>query len=249
MNSTSKKCPNSRPFKGQYWCFGGSKRKISKRIFSTALPRQFVSTYCWSNKFIHSTIKRRKSRWHRSTMVEWGWHIKRHISLYHHGHPKAVTGKNRNRYFTRLAWRKWCLVIILKLYWSIFIWTIILQCLREVMQITTSSTKYYKVQPIIDKLLETFSTVFYPDQEWSIDEAIKYKDRLGFVQYIPAKPVKRGVKVFCLSDSKTGYLVSFKVYTGKEDAAEEKLTDRSLIWFGITMVWTISCTWITGSTV
>lgn len=109
--------------------------------------------------------------------------------------------------------------------------------------------KLYKVQPIIDKLLETFSTVFYPDQEWSIDEAIKYKDRLGFVQYIPAKPVKRGVKVFCLSDSKTGYLVSFKVYTGKEDAAEEKLTDRSLIWFGITMVWTISCTWITGSTV
>ena len=25
--------------------------------------------------------------------------------------------------------------------------------------------KLHKVQPIIDKLLETFSTVFYPDQE------------------------------------------------------------------------------------
>lgn len=58
------------------------------------------------------------------------------------------------------------------------------------------------------------------------DQVASYKGRLGFVQYMPAKPVKRGVKVFCLCDAKTGYLVNFNVYAGKEDAAEENLTER-----------------------
>jgi len=36
----------------------------------------------------------------------------------------------------------------------------------------------------------------------------------SFKQYIPNKPSKYGIKVYVLTDSKTFYLVSYKIYTG-----------------------------------
>lgn len=34
-------------------------------------------------------------------------------------------------------------------------------------------------------------------------------------QYLPMKPIKRGYKVWCRADSRTGYLLQFQVYEGK----------------------------------
>lgn len=34
---------------------------------------------------------------------------------------------------------------------------------------------------------------------------------------MPLKPIKRGYKVQCLSDSRTGFVTTFDVYTGKEN--------------------------------
>lgn len=34
-------------------------------------------------------------------------------------------------------------------------------------------------------------------------------------QYMPLKPIKRGFKLWCLCDSKSGYLYKFDVYCGK----------------------------------
>jgi len=34
-------------------------------------------------------------------------------------------------------------------------------------------------------------------------------------QHIPMKPVKRGYKLCCLSDSNNGYVIKFDIYTGK----------------------------------
>jgi hypothetical protein len=46
---------------------------------------------------------------------------------------------------------------------------------------------------------------------------IKYTGwALSFIQYMPAKPIKHGIKVFALCCAHTGYLYHFKIYSGKE---------------------------------
>lgn len=45
------------------------------------------------------------------------------------------------------------------------------------------------------------------------------KCSLSFIQYIPAKPVKWGVKVWVLCDSVNGYICTFDVYTGNDPPA------------------------------
>ena len=52
----------------------------------------------------------------------------------------------------------------------------------------------------------------------SIDEAmVKFKGRLKFLQYMPLKPVKRGIKIWCRCDSSNGYLCQIDVYVGKDE--------------------------------
>ena len=45
---------------------------------------------------------------------------------------------------------------------------------------------------------------------------INFKGRVSFRQYLKGKPYPWGIKVFVLSDSKTGYLQRVCVYYGKE---------------------------------
>lgn len=41
-----------------------------------------------------------------------------------------------------------------------------------------------------------------------------------------AKPVKRGIKVWCKADSHNGYISEFQVYTGRSEEAEVGLSKR-----------------------
>ena len=43
---------------------------------------------------------------------------------------------------------------------------------------------------------------------------IGFKGRLWFLQYMPKKPTKWGMKAFVLADSATGYTYNWKLYTG-----------------------------------
>ena len=45
-------------------------------------------------------------------------------------------------------------------------------------------------------------------------------------QYMPMKPIKRGIKVWALADSHNGYFHYFQVYTGKEGSGEKHLGQR-----------------------
>lgn len=46
---------------------------------------------------------------------------------------------------------------------------------------------------------------------------------------MPAKPVKRGIKVWCRADSHNGYLCEFQVYTGRADGAQIGLGKRVVL--------------------
>ena len=55
----------------------------------------------------------------------------------------------------------------------------------------------------------------------AVDEAlIKFKGRLGIVQYMSLKPAKRGIKVWMLCTSYLGFVHNFNVYGEKNDAIE-----------------------------
>ena len=62
----------------------------------------------------------------------------------------------------------------------------------------------------------------------TVDESmVKFKGRLAFRQYLPMKPVKWGVKVWVMAESKTGYVNNFQVYTGAiQGKAEKDLAHR-----------------------
>ena len=75
--------------------------------------------------------------------------------------------------------------------------------------------RLYKIRPLLD---QTFKTSYTPSQYISIDESmISYKGRLSFLQYLPKKPHKWGLKAWVLADSENGYTWGWRLYTGKED--------------------------------
>ena len=78
-------------------------------------------------------------------------------------------------------------------------------------------SKLCTIQPIITPLNETSAQMYKPHHQLSVDESmIGTKCHLSFIQYMKAKPTKWGVKVWVCSDAVTGYICSFKIYTGKD---------------------------------
>lgn len=76
--------------------------------------------------------------------------------------------------------------------------------------------KLNKIWPVVKDLNEKFKKCYTPDRDITIDESLMlYKGRLGWVQYIPQKRAKFGIKTFMLCESKSGYIWNSVIYTGK----------------------------------
>ena len=76
--------------------------------------------------------------------------------------------------------------------------------------------KLFKVREFLNDLNTNFRINYNPHREQAVDEAmIKYKGRTSLKQYMPMKPIKRGIKMWCRADSTNGYLCEFDIYTGK----------------------------------
>jgi hypothetical protein len=89
---------------------------------------------------------------------------------------------------------------------------------------TPDYNKLGKVEPILDKLSERFREVYNLHRDVSIDEAmIPFKGRSTLKQYLPLKPVKRGIKVWVLADAHNGYISNLEVYKGKDGSKGEAL--------------------------
>ena len=75
----------------------------------------------------------------------------------------------------------------------------------------------YKLRPFMDPLLENFKAAYNLSREIAIDESmIGFKGRLHFIQYMPKKPTKWGMKAFVLADSSSGYTHTWRLYTGNK---------------------------------
>eukprot|EP00117_Sycon_ciliatum_P036893 scpid66443/ scgid27705/ PiggyBac transposable element-derived protein 4 len=86
---------------------------------------------------------------------------------------------------------------------------------------------FYKMKKFVDRVITNFRQAYTPLREASVDEQmIAYKGRLAFKQYMPAKPVKWGMKAFVLAESTTGHACDWFIYTGKDQTADNDTRRR-----------------------
>ncbi|XP_012277177.1 piggyBac transposable element-derived protein 4 [Orussus abietinus] len=92
-------------------------------------------------------------------------------------------------------------------------------------EMASNPSRLCKIQPVINYLLNKFSTVYKPEQELSLDEVmIPYRGRLSFSVYNPSKITKYGILVRMLSEASTGYLCNFQLYCGRGDPLEKTIS-------------------------
>ena len=91
--------------------------------------------------------------------------------------------------------------------------------------------KLCKLGNISETLNQTLKSCFKPAQTLpTIGKIIGMRSRVSFIQYMPKKPAKFGLKIWALCDSQTGYFLKFQIYKGQENNAPGKgLAERVLM--------------------
>ncbi|XP_040071110.1 piggyBac transposable element-derived protein 4-like [Ixodes scapularis] len=73
-----------------------------------------------------------------------------------------------------------------------------------------------KVRPLLDALNTSFQSEYTQSVDHAVDECmIRFKGGSSIKQFQPTKSIKREYKVWARADSKSGYLLRFEVYEGK----------------------------------
>ena len=83
-------------------------------------------------------------------------------------------------------------------------------------QFALTQVYHLKVRPFIDMIERSFVRTYKCGRDLSFDEgSMAWKGRVLFKCYNPAKPAKWHLKLFEVSDAKTGYVMGFEVCTRK----------------------------------
>uniref|UniRef100_A0A2C9KGK8 PiggyBac transposable element-derived protein domain-containing protein n=1 Tax=Biomphalaria glabrata TaxID=6526 RepID=A0A2C9KGK8_BIOGL len=76
----------------------------------------------------------------------------------------------------------------------------------------------YKIRPLLDHVRSTCQAVYKPQRKLSVDEAmVGFRGRLAMKQYLKNKPTPWGIKIWCCAEASSGYVLNFRVYTGKSN--------------------------------
>lgn len=97
----------------------------------------------------------------------------------------------------------------------------------------------FKVRLVLDVTAKGLQGAWKAGKEVTIDESmIKYCGRaVTFVQYMPLKPIKHGIKVFCICCGLTAVIMGFKVYVSKldnEDHTAKEIVEKLIQSAGLT---------------
>ncbi|XP_069669317.1 piggyBac transposable element-derived protein 4-like [Periplaneta americana] len=77
--------------------------------------------------------------------------------------------------------------------------------------------KLAAIRTVLDSFTENCKTCYNPGEFIAIDEKLEpFRGRCNFIQYIPHKPAKYGIKIFALCDAKTFFTSNIEVYCGKQ---------------------------------
>jgi hypothetical protein len=69
-----------------------------------------------------------------------------------------------------------------------------------------TTDKLQKIRPVMDRVVNNYMAAYIPTKDLSVDESIiLFKGRLSWVQFMPKKPHKWGLKAWVLADASNGY--------------------------------------------
>ena len=86
---------------------------------------------------------------------------------------------------------------------------------NEPAQNSADYDKLYKIHPVLNMVQHSFAESYKPWQNQTTEEGmIAFKERLSYVQHLPAKPIKRGIMVWMSWNANTAYLHQFEAYLG-----------------------------------
>ena len=77
--------------------------------------------------------------------------------------------------------------------------------------------KLAAIRYILDEFVQNCKNTYCLSEFLTIDETlVPFRGRCSFIQYIPSKPAKYGVKIFALCDAKAYFTGDLEVYCGKQ---------------------------------
>ncbi|XP_035490772.1 piggyBac transposable element-derived protein 4-like [Scophthalmus maximus] len=83
-----------------------------------------------------------------------------------------------------------------------------------------SSDKLAAIREVWDMWCERLPALYNPGPDVTVDERIvPFKGRCSFLQYMPMKPAKYGLKLWVACKAKTSYAWRMQAYTGRQDAS------------------------------
>lgn len=72
--------------------------------------------------------------------------------------------------------------------------------------------KLGKIRILLDHMVKKCKELYQASLKISVDERmVKSRGRFGFRQFIPAKPVRYGFKLWCICDAKSAYTIDFRL--------------------------------------
>lgn len=85
--------------------------------------------------------------------------------------------------------------------------------------------KIAAIRVIFTMLVQNSQKSYSLGQNVTIDEKLGFRGRCGFLQYIPNKPNKYGIKIYALVDSQVYYLYNLEIYTGFQPEGSNRLSN------------------------
>ncbi|KAF2366344.1 PiggyBac transposable element-derived protein [Trinorchestia longiramus] len=93
-----------------------------------------------------------------------------------------------------------------------------------------NASNIYYIEEVLSCLKHTFMACRSESSFQSIDESMtKFKGRSSLRQYMPMKPVKRGIKTWVRSDAKTGYVYDANIYHVKDNELVERTLGERVV--------------------
>ena len=81
---------------------------------------------------------------------------------------------------------------------------------------------HVQLRAVIEKLVANYQKYYTASKYVTVDEQVHpFRWRCGFRVYMPNKPLKYGIKLWCLCDAASAYCANLQVYTGMIDRKRE----------------------------
>lgn len=98
---------------------------------------------------------------------------------------------------------------------------IINQCIRfddkEIRIVAPQRDKFGPIRNVFNKWVQRVRGLYVPGKFVTVDEQLlPFRGRCPFIQYIPSKPAKYGIKIWIVCDSTTWYAYNLEVYVGRD---------------------------------